>query len=229
MFLVDYEYSGKKFELFPYCTSQEKDLLLLGAMESSNLDHALQICGICDDTLSSLSDLEKTAMLYKLREISVGEDINLKFKCKHCNSGNENTLNIADIVTSSNIKNDNITDMFINLTEDTLPKFVNVDVDELNIDEYEDLLKEVKESITKFKFVQHAVCQKCGLENPIRIDEPNFVIDNMSEDSLPSMYQTYNDMTFFGKYTKQDIDSLYPFERVILVSLLNRTREDLNK
>jgi hypothetical protein len=51
----------------------------------------------------------------------------------------------------------------------------------------------------------------------------------MSEDSLMSIYQTYNDLTFFGKYTKQDIDTLYPFERTILISLLNKTREDMTK
>jgi len=50
----------------------------------------------------------------------------------------------------------------------------------------------------------------------------------MSEDSLTSIYQTYNEMIFHSHYTKQDIDSLYPFERIILFSLLNKTKEDLN-
>ena len=51
----------------------------------------------------------------------------------------------------------------------------------------------------------------------------------MSEDSAASMYQTYNDFVFHGKYSKLDIDSMYPFERTILISLLNKTIEEMNK
>ena len=42
-----------------------------------------------------------------------------------------------------------------------------------------------------------------------------------------SIYRTYNDMCMFGNYNKKDIDSLYPFERTILIGLINKTREDM--
>lgn len=229
MFNVLYEYSSRRFNLMPFNTAQEKNLLLLPLLSSYDIDEALRICLVPDDVINVITEDEKYAMLFKLRELSVGDDINLKFKCNHCGSSNENTLSISNIIVQPLITNPNIIDNFKDLTEDNFQEFVNVDVNNLDIEEYDALFKETKESITTFNFNKMIICQHCGKQNLVKINKPEFVIDNMSEDSLTSLYQTYNDLIFFGKYTKQDIDSLYPFERLILISLLNKTREDLNK
>ena len=50
----------------------------------------------------------------------------------------------------------------------------------------------------------------------------------MSEDSLMTLYKSYNHLVFFGHYSKQDIDDMLPFERVIFIGLLNKTKEDLS-
>lgn len=229
MIKIPYEYSGKKFEITPYNTKQEKEILLLSMISTPTLEAALHICGIADNIIASLSEQEKIAMLYKFRMVSVGDDLSLKFTCKHCKTSSDNVLNIADIIEESNITNPLISDRFKTLTEDNFQEFINKDIDELEIDEYEKLFEETKSSITKFNFKKPIICQKCSKENHISIEKPEFVIDNLSEDTIMSLYQTYNDLTYFGKYTKQDIDTLYPFERTILISLLNKTREDLNK
>lgn len=229
MIKAKYSYSNKIFELTPFKTIQEKDLLLLTLLTEPTIDNALRICNVNEDIINSITEDEKYAMLYKLRELSVGDEINLKFKCNYCNGGNENTLSISNIVTNSKIENSKIIDNYKELTEDNFQDFVNINIDELDIDEYENLFEETKNSITMFNFTKPIICQQCGKQNLIKINRPEFAIDNMSEDSLISLYQTYNDLIFFGKYTKQDIDSLYPFERTILIGLLNKTREDLNK
>ena len=95
MLKVDYGYSGKKFKLSPYNTQQEKDMLLLAMHDAeTDLDEVLEICNIKKDIYEDLSEHEKVAMLYKLREISVGASLSLVFKCKSCGSQNENTVDI---------------------------------------------------------------------------------------------------------------------------------------
>lgn len=229
MIKVKYEYGDRKFEVTPYTTAQEKELLLLGTISEPNLDNALEICGVTKDVLSILSTDEKVAMLYKHREISVSDEVHLKFKCKHCESANENNLSIGGTIIPGNVTNELLKECYKVLTEDNFQDFVKVDIDDLDINEYEKLFEEAQRTITKFDFRKPILCQKCGGTNHVRIDNPEFVVDNMSEDSLMSIYQTYNDLSFHGKYTKQDIDTLYPFERTILISLLNKTREDMNK
>lgn len=229
MIKILYEYSGKKFELVPYNTNKEKEILLLSMITTPTLEGALQICEVPTDIIESLSEYEKVAMLYKFRTVSVGDDLNLKFTCKHCKTSSDNTVNISGLIEDSKITNPLIVDKFKRVTEDNFQDFVTIDVDDLELDEYEKLLEETKATVTKFNFKRPIICQKCGKENSVGIGNPEFVIDNLSEDTIMSLYQTYNDLTYFGKYTKHDIDSLYPFERTILISLLNKTREELNK
>lgn len=229
MLEVKYEYSGKSFSLTPYDTKTEKDLLLLPMLSKPSLDDALRVCGVNKDIIDTLTNDEKVAMLYKLREISVGENINLKFTCTHCGTHTENEITIDNIIEGAMIDNPNIKDCYKEITENNLLEFINVDVDELDLDEYESLITDLKKSVTSFNFNKPIICQKCTKVSFIPINDPEFVIDNMSEDTLSSLYQTYNDLTYFGKYTKQDVDGLYPFERVILISLLNKTKEDMNQ
>ena len=231
MLKVNYSYSGKHFVISPYTSLQEKDLLLLSTVEETDIDIALDICGIGKEISKDLTNDEKIAMLYKLREISVGGDVNISFKCEHCNQNNENIINIENIVKSAKCANHpkkNIIDKFTNCTEYNLEDFIIGDVEEMDLDEYENLLNEVKSSVTSFEFLKPTYCQKCTKENLIKIDEPGLVLELMSEDTLIGIYKTYNDLIFHGTYSKLDIDSLYPFERTILLSLLNKSREDMN-
>ena len=226
---IPYSYSGKKFDIRPFKTSQEREILLLQMLIEPDFDGILDICGA--GFTSDLTHDEKIAMLYKYREVSVGEEINLKFICKHCSKPNENSINISDSIISSDIKNKSIVDRFKRVTTDNIQEFIDdsLDFDDMDIDESEKLIKEIKETVTRFNFSRESACQSCQKPNIIKIDDSKFVLDNMSDDTLMSLYQNYNDFTFFGKYTKADVDNMYPFERTILISLLDKTREELNK
>jgi len=229
MITVDYTYANKQFKLAPYTTAQEKDLLLMSSIGSEDLDCALEICNVDLTIIKQLTNAEKISMLYKQREISVGAEVNVTFNCAYCATKNENVINIENIIKSGNITNAKIIEAYDVLTDNNIDKFTTEVIEELDLDEYQELFTEIKTSCVQFDFKKPAACLKCTKLNYIDISTPEFVLSVLSEDSLISIYQTYNDLIFFGKYSKLDIDSMYPFERTILMSLLNKTREDLNK
>jgi len=234
MLKIPYNYSGKEFILTPYNTLQEKDLLLLGMMTEESGDNllvmALQICGMCTSTIDNLTKEEKIAMLYKYRAISVGEEIHLNFTCAHCKTHSENVINVENVVIgTSKSTAENIKDMFCVVTDDNITDFIDCDVDDMDLDEYEEFTDKLKESVTRFDFEKPIICQQCTKTNTISIDDPEFIIGNMSDETLNTLYQTYNDLVFYGKYSKLDVDSFYPFERTIFVSLLSKNSEGLNQ
>jgi len=51
----------------------------------------------------------------------------------------------------------------------------------------------------------------------------------VSEDTLKSLYQTYHNLKYFGHYSINEIDDMYPYERGIYFSLLKQTIEQKNK
>jgi len=47
--------------------------------------------------------------------------------------------------------------------------------------------------------------------------------------SLGNLYNYYNNLKYFGNYTLNDINELFPFEREILMGLLKKTIKEVNK
>lgn len=51
----------------------------------------------------------------------------------------------------------------------------------------------------------------------------------MVEANLGTLYQYYSNMKYFGHYSIQEIDDMFPFERDIYFGLLRKTIEEQNK
>lgn len=227
MLKIPYKYGTRSFLLSPYNTIQEKEILLLVSLDILELDRALAICGISEEVLETLSEYEKKAILYKFRSISVGEEVNIRYKCPNCKTVNEPAIQIDNILTDPKIEHKFI-DQYQELNDENFNLFLGYNSDDLELDEYDKLFEECKKSIINFNFIKKCTCNKCKEEKLIDISNTKFILENMSEDTLISLYQLISDMVFHGKYTKADIDNMLPFERSILVGLLNKTREEMN-
>lgn len=200
----------------------------MDSLENRDLRDALVLLGLSDEEVKDLTIDEQIALMFYFRSISVGEQINIKYTCMKCNHPNEIAIDVSENVNDP--KSDiEVKQLFKPVTEDNLHEFVDIDLDELDIDEFEDLLQKVKDATVTFDFIKKTRCLKCGETNRIDFSNPEKTLTYMSEDTLISLYQIYNDLSFFGKYTKADIDSMLPFERAIFIGLLNKTREELNK
>lgn len=233
MYNYPVEINGKKFLIQPYNTEREKDLLIMSSFEIYIMDEVLRVLGLEQEIISKLIDVEKKVLLYKYREISVGEEINIKFKCKNCGQPNESFIKCSDIIEiPENADLSKYKQLDKEVNDETIYEFVDKTVEEiedLDIDEYENLIEDIKNNQVKYNFVKSCNCIKCKEPNKFFIGDEKYIIESLSEDTLMSMYRTYNDMCMFGNYNKRDIDSLYPFERTILIGLINKTREDMKK
>lgn len=232
MYKYPVDLNGKKVLIQPYDTEKEKDLLIMSSFEIYDIDEILRVLGVKKKIRNSLTENEKKVLLYKFREISVGDEINVKFKCSECKSTNDTTLSCSDLVQPSEIKDSRIKLSDKEVTDDNIYDFLEMtpeEIDNLDVDEYENLLGLIKESQVKYNFTRKCTCIKCKSVNSFYIGDIKYIIESLSEDTLMSIYRTYNDMCMFGNYNKRDIDSLYPFERTILIGLINKTREDMKK
>lgn len=232
MYKYPVDLNGKRILIQPYNTEKEKDLLIMSSFEVYELDEILRVLEVDSDIIQNLSENEKKILLYKFREISVGDEINVKYKCTSCKSPNDAVLSCSDLVEAPEKLNPEIKILDIEVNDSTIYDFLyksKDEIDDLDIDEYEKLIELVKLNQVKYNFVKKCTCIKCKTENSFYIGDIKYIIESLSEDTLMSIYRTYNDMCMFGNYNKRDIDSLYPFERTILIGLINKTREDMKK
>lgn len=228
MLEIPYRYGTRNFLLIPYNTIKEKEMLLLVSLNVLELDRALSICGISKEDLEKLSDDEKKALLYKFRSISVGEELKIRFKCSNCKQINEVGINIDNILVDKKIEH-NFIEQYEDVNEENFSSFLGYDADELDLEQYDKLFEECSNSVIKFNFIKECTCVKCKEKKSIDISDTKFILDNMSEDTLTSLYQVSSDMVFYSNYTKSDVDNMLPFERAIFIGLLNKTREEMNK
>lgn len=232
MYKYPVQINEKRILIEPYTTEREKDLLIMSSFEIYDLDEILRVLGVKKKIRKSLSENEKKVLLYKFREISVGDEINIKFKCTECKFPNETAINCGGSLEIPEDRDTSVKLIDTEVTDDNLWEFVEMspeEIDELDLDEYEELVQRVKNNQVNYNFVRRCNCAKCGKSNSFYIGDIKYIVESLSEDTLLSIYRTYNDMCMFGNYNKKDIDSLYPFERTIMIGLINKTREDMKK
>ena len=230
MYKYPIDINGKKFSIQPYNTEKEKDILIMSSFEIYDIDEILRVLGLGDEIINKLTHKEKKVVLFKFREISVGEELNIKFKCTNCQQQQDGFFSISGIITKSGDLTYKQLDKEV--TDENLHEFVDISEEEilnLELNEYENLLQKVKDSQVNYNFTRICKCIKCKQENYFSIYDDKYIIESLSEDTLMSLYKTYNDMCMFGKYSKRDVDSLYPFERTILIGLINKTREEIKQ
>jgi len=224
---IPFEIGGCTLYLEQYNTFQEKEILLLDSFEVHSVDAVFDILNFnCPE---GLTQDEKKIILYKFREISLGDEVNVKFICEECGQGNDGILEAGNFIIEPERNDLDIKKINQIIQEDNLQDYVDINLDELPIIEYEKLKKRIQQNQSKINFIKSAFCLKCKKERKFDLSSLKYIIEIMSDDTLMTLYKVYNQMIFFGHYSKLDIDSMYPFERSVLIGLLNKTKDDLAK
>jgi hypothetical protein len=94
--------TGRQIEFRPYLVKEEK--ILMVALESKDdkqilgaIKDVLKSCIFDDIDTSTLTSFDLEELFLRLRAKSVGENIDLKFKCSECEYENPVTVNLDDV------------------------------------------------------------------------------------------------------------------------------------
>ena len=225
---------GYTIKIEPYTVAQEKELLFLDTYypeyNDDILDAALDILKLDSKIYSKLSHDEKVILLYKYREVSVDEKFAIQCVCPSCKMPIETEVNITNIVKKAELKSDFVRDLkrLPENEEDFQNNFL-INYEDLDIDTYENIYENISKYQTTNNFIRKFKCLSCSHESYINLNSNKMVISSLSESSIESIYNFYENLIFTGKWSKKDIDSLLPFERVIFSSLYNESVKKHNE
>ena len=225
---------GYTIKIEPYTVAQEKELLFLETyypeFDDDILDAALDILKVDSKLYSKLSHDEKVILLYKYREVSVDEKFAIQCVCPSCKMPIETEINITNIVKKAELKSDFVRDLkrLPENEEDFQNNFL-INYEDLDIDTYENIYENISKYQTTNNFIRKFKCLSCSHESYINLNSNKMVISSLSESSIESIYNFYENLIFTGKWSKKDIDSLLPFERVIFSSLYNESVKKHNE
>ena len=225
---------GYTIKIEPYTVAQEKELLFLDTYypeyDDDILDAALDILKLDSKIYSKLSHDEKVILLYKYREVSVDEKFAIQYVCPSCKMPIETEVSITNIVNKAELKSDFVRDLkrLPENEEDFQNNFL-INYEDLDIDTYENIYENISKYQTTNNFIRKFKCLSCSHESFINLNSNKMVISSLSESSIESIYNFYENLIFTGKWSKKDIDSLLPFERVIFSSLYNESVKKHNE
>lgn len=221
----------RKILIKPYTTKVEKDILIMTSFGIFDMDEVLRILDLDNEIIKSLSNNEKKVLLYKYREVSHGDEIDIKFKCGKCGKTNESVIIASDFIVES-VKNDSdIVKIDKEVTELNIRDFLNqhIDIENMDIDKFEELLEKVKLNQNTFNFTKSCKCLSCKEPNNFNIGDEKYIIEQLSDNTLVAMYKTYTNMIMFGNMSKHDIDDMYPFERSIFIGLISKAKKEMSE
>ena len=225
---------GYTIKIEPYTVAQEKELLFLDTYypeyNDDILDAALDILKVDSKLYSKLSHDEKVILLYKYREVSVDEKFAIQCVCPSCKMPIETEVSITNIVNKAELKSEFVRDLkrLPENEEDFQNNFL-INYEDLDIDTYENIYENISKYQTTNNFIRKFKCLSCSHESYINLNSNKMVISSLSESSIESIYNFYENLIFTGKWSKKDIDSLLPFERVIFSSLYNESVKKHNE
>lgn len=226
------EYGDKQIRLKPYNTLQEKNLLLYASNPDDILEELRDNYRFISGN-EKLTDSEKIVLIWKLREISVGETIAVKYKCQHCSKVQEADLDITGNITEGNLQKNfkgfKITEVFSKDPEEYVDSKERFLLDELETHDYDELIQHIKENSVKFNFIKEDKCIHCQGLNKFDVSTDERILQHVSELDLASIYRIISELVFHGNYSKIDCDSMLPFEREIYIGLLNKQIENKTK
>lgn len=225
---------GYTIKIEPYTVAQEKELLFLDTYypeyDDDILDAALDILKLDSKIYSKLSHDEKVILLYKYREVSVDEKFAIQCVCPSCKMPIETEVSVTNIVKRAELKSEFVRDLkrLPENEEDFQNNFL-INYEDLDIDTYENIYENISKYQTVNDFIRRFKCLSCSHESYINLNSNKMVISSLSESSIESIYNFYENLIFTGKWSKKDIDSLLPFERVIFSSLYNESVKKHNE
>jgi len=204
-----------------YNTFQEKEGMLYSLDDEKTAMKMAKILGSNPN-----NEFEAIAFIFKLREISVSDLIDLNHVCPECDYMNLQVVSIPNMFFKDL---DNIDESvpigLFNDIEDIPDSEFTENINTISIDQFNEIEEKILSNNLKiFNPAIDLVCKKCGSKDKISIDYANIV----SKFSVTNIYEQYLDISHFSNMTKYDTDNMFPFEREIFLSLI-QVKEDEKK
>lgn len=230
------EYNNRRIIINAYDVSTEKKLLwYLASVDVVDLDDMyMYLKNYIESNIQwkKLEDCEKYYIFYKLRSISVGDEIKLSCECPECQTKFNIKTDTQNLLNKKNIDNKiqkdfynkfniKIKNVFSNKIENYF--FININNYKLkNFLEIEDFLSD---KLTSFSFKKIRRCPQCKNEIVIDLLSPSIFNTMFSDCSMGDFYKLFTAVISKGNFDGETFLKLYPFEKEIILNQLENMNQ----
>lgn len=230
------KYNDRFLTFRPYPGKIERDLLFVGYDESKTVqEYVAEFLIILRDyftsniEMSKLTLNEKLFILYTLRSISVSNELKQLITCPKCGKQFNFSVDLDSIIKIKEMSHKHLENIY---SEDITAYFKDGQLDNLDLNEFDEIEQYIRDNITKFEFEKKINCVNPECREPLIIDLKNTkVLSTMfSNFNLQNFYRSISILAHFGHIDMSAImNDLYPFEREMISGVINAEIEKKNK
>ena len=187
---------------------------------------------LTDYDTGSLTKMEKILLVWKIRALTIGDDVTVVFKCPHCGKTTQATFSVSDLCyfgtkTHLNTFKENL------VSDAKLEEIVEgVDIADLEDLDYDDYI-EFKRNPQEFFNVYHERtvlrCSDCKKEVYGNYLSYKQCLSYLSEDSFLSLSQWLNVLVYYGHLTRADILKMSPVQRMLEIKFFKDIKKKENE
>lgn len=226
------KYNDREITIHAYSGSLERDLVMYKFSRDENTPPKLEdLIFILDSQIKSNIPLHKLEtheiiyILYNLRSISVSNALPMHLDCPACGQHFSISVELGNIIKEGKIDHPKLKNIYSENYDDYF-----IDAENLEMDEYDDLLEYISQNKTSFNFIKKVNCKSCATEHPLNLLDLSLLTSCMSNFDIAGFYQSLNSLVYYGHYSISDLlNDVLPFERELITTMIQNEAEKMEE
>jgi len=218
----------KEYIVHSYLTEDElaiKEFLAFNEVDDDDLepfvDELLQ--KFVEEYDPEMDKIKKIVLLWCIRILTLGDEIEVNFKCKKCGNVQDTTISLANLLRFPEIDSDEVPTKFVDSSEPI--EISDEFYDEMDIDDFEFYAKNLYSYYIVYNTKIHFNCYYCNEDHFTNLMSFKKVLQFMSEDSYETLTEWLHVLVYFGHLTRNDVLKMTPVQRMLEIKYFQETKK----
>lgn len=184
---------------------------------------------LTDFNVLELSKIERILLVWKIRALTIGDEISIVFKCPECKRVSQSIISVDSLclygdLVSKNFFKDNLIskDQLINL------RIEDLDIEDLDLEDFNVLQRNPERFFNVYETKTELKCSNCEYKVYDNLLTYENCLKFISEESFMSLTEWLNVLVYYGHLTRADILRMSPIQRMLEIKYFKKNKEKEN-
>ena len=181
---------------------------------------------LCDSDITGFSKTEKILLVWYIRSCTIGDDINVVFRCPKCGRMQQSCVAVSDLCSFGPRMSEN--PLYNIAKEKVETDFKRPEMQDLDYDTYLDFRACPEDFYAIFHEAVYFECSECGAKIHDNYLTYRNCLKFLSEDSFQSLTEWVNTLVYYGHYTRSDVLKMSPVQRMLTIEYFKKIKKKEN-
>lgn len=181
---------------------------------------------LTDFNVLTLSKIERVLLVWKIRALTIGDEISIVFKCPECKRVSQNIISVDSLCLYGDLVSRNtFTSNLISRKQLNELRIEDLDIEDLDIEDFNELQKNPERFFNVYETKTELECSSCGYKVYDNLLTYKNCLKFISEESFMSLTEWLNVLVYYGHLTREDVLKMSPIQRMLEIKYFKKIKE----